>query len=176
MATEPTARPIAGVAVRRAEDGDLARLTEIYNHYVRETPITFDIDPYTIEARRPWLAKFSPRGRHQLFVAEQGGLVLAYAGTTGFREKAAYDTTVETTIYCAPDATGRGLGTLLYSTLFDALRGEDIRMAIAGITLPNDASVALHERFGFTLAGVMREVGRKFNRYWDVAWYEKRMV
>ena len=69
----------------------------------------------------------------------------------------------------------RGLGTLLYAALFDALRGEDIRMAIAGMTLPNDAANALHERFGFTLVGVMHEVGRKFGRYWDVAWYEKAL-
>ena len=165
----------SAVAVRYAEERDLARLTEIYNHYVLTTPITFDFEPYTVETRRPWLDKFSQSGRHRLFVAEQDGVVLGYAGTTGFRDRRAYDTTVETTIYCAPDATGRGLGRLLYAALFDALRGEDIRCAIAGTTLPNDASVALHERFGFTLVGVMHEVGRKFDRYWDVAWYEKAL-
>lgn len=175
MATEQTARPATEVTVRRADERDLARLTEIYNHYVRETPITFDIDPYSVKQRRAWLEKFSKVGRHQLFVAEQDGIVLGYAGTTGFRDKRAYDTTVEMTVYCAPEATGRGLGRLLYAELFDALRGEDIRSAVAGITLPNDASIALHERFGFTLAGVMREVGRKFDRYWDVAWYEKQL-
>ena len=175
MASEQNARPATDVTVRRAAERDLPHLTEIYNHYVRETPITFDVEPYRVEQRRAWLAKFSARGRHQLFVAEQDGLVLGYAGTTGFRDKRAYDTTVEMTVYCAPDAVGRGLGRLLYAGLFDALRGEDIRSAVAGITLPNDASVALHERFGFTLAGVMHEVGRKFDRYWDVAWYEKRL-
>ncbi len=176
MATEQTARPAIDVTVRQAEERDLASLTEIYNHYIRETPITFDLEPYTVETRRPWFDKFSQRGPHRLFVAEQDGLVLGYAGTTGFRDRRAYDTTVETTIYCAPDATGRGLGTLLYTALFDALRGEGIRSAIAGTTLPNDASTAIHERFGFTLVGVMHEVGRKFDRYWDVAWYEKKMT
>jgi phosphinothricin acetyltransferase len=175
MATEQSARPATEVTIRLAEERDLARLTEIYNHYVRETPITFDLEPYTVETRRAWLDKFSQRGPHRLVVAEQDGLVLGYAGTTGFRDRRAYDTTVETTIYCAPDATGRGLGTLLYAALFDALRGEDIRSAIAGTTLPNDASIAIHERFGFTLVGVMHEVGRKFDRYWDVAWYEKAL-
>ena len=101
--------------------------------------------------------------------------MLGYAGTTGFRDKRAYDTTVETTIYCAPESIRRGIGSQLYATLFDALRGEDIRLAVGGITVPNDASIALHERFGFTLAGVMHEVGRKFDRYWDVAWYERRL-
>jgi len=102
-------------------------------------------------------------------------VIVGYAGTHQFRTKKAYDTTVEATIYCAPDATGRGVGPALYAALFDALRGEDVRMAVAGTTLPNDASIALHERFGFRRVGELREVGRKFGRYWDVAWYEKRI-
>jgi phosphinothricin acetyltransferase len=165
-----------GVVVRPAHTEDLPRLTQIYNHYVLNTPITFDLEPFTVEQRRKdWLSQFSATGPHQLFVAEERGVVLGYAGTTAFRDRRAYDTTVETTIYCAPDATGRGLGTLLYAALFDALRGEDIRMAIAGMTLPNDASNAIHERFGFTPVGVMHEVGWKFDRYRDVAWYEKQL-
>ena len=163
------------VTIRPARIEDLPRLTEIYNHYVVNTPTTFDLEPFTVEQRRGWLGKFACVGPHRLFVAEQEDVILGYAGTTGFRDRRAYDTTIETTIYCAPEATGRGIGTLLYAALFDALRGEDIRMAIAGMTLPNDASNALHERFGFTLAGVMHEVGRKFGRYWDVAWYEKAL-
>jgi phosphinothricin acetyltransferase len=173
MRTEEPHAPTGSVAVRHAGERDLPRLTEIYNHYVLTTPITFDLEPFAADERRAWLAKFARTGPHRLFVAEQDGVVLAYAGTTGFRDKRAYDTTVEMTVYCAPEATGRGIGTLLYAALFEALRGEDLRRAVAGITLPNDTSIALHERFGFTLAGVMHEVGRKFDRYWDVAWYEK---
>ncbi len=169
------ARGASTIAVRYAEERDLARLTEIYNHYVLTTPITFDLEPFTIEQRRDWLAKFARTGPRRLLVAEQEGVLLGYAGTTGFRDKRAYDTTVEMTVYCAAEATGRGVGTLLYTALFEALRGEDLRLAVAGITLPNEASIALHERFGFTLAGVMHEVGRKFDRYWDVAWYEKAL-
>ncbi len=163
------------IAIRPATGTDLPRLTEIYNHYVLTTPITFDIEPETVEQRRAWLDQFSAAGPHRLLVADERGDVLGFAGTTQFRSKRAYDTTVEMTVYCAPEATGRGLGTLLYDRLFDGLRGEDIRLAVAGITLPNPASVALHERFGFTLAGIMHEVGRKFDRYWDVAWYQKRL-
>ncbi len=171
---EPRDAPTAAVSVRRGRAEDLPRLTQIYNHYILTTAITFDLEPFTVEQRRGgWFAKFSEAGRNQLFVAEADGEVLGYAGTTGFRDKRAYDTTVEMTVYCAPGATGRGIGTLLYSALFDVLKSEDIRLAVAGITLPNDASIALHDRFGFRLAGVMHEVGRKFDRYWDVAWYEK---
>jgi phosphinothricin acetyltransferase len=163
----------ADVAIRPATDADLARIDEIYNHYVAHTAITFDLEPLTADARRAWFAQFAPAGSHRLFVAEDAGRVVAFAGSHRFRTKAAYDTTVETTVYCDPGMCGRGLGTALYRAVFDALAGEDLRMAIAGVTLPNEASVALHRRFGFTPVGVMREVGRKFGRFWDVAWYEK---
>jgi phosphinothricin acetyltransferase len=174
-ASQPATGVHSGVAIRNARDDDLPRLTEIYNHYIRTTAITFDIEPYTVESRRPWFEQFADSGPHRLFVAEQDGAVVAYAGSHKFRDKQAYETTVETTIYCAPEGTGRGVGTALYTALFDAIRGEDLHIAIAGITLPNDASVALHERFGFTPAGLMHDVGRKFDRYWDVAWFEKRL-
>ena len=101
--------------------------------------------------------------------------MIGYADSHQYRAKRAYDTTVEVTVYCAPDATGRGLGTRLYTALFEAIQGEGVRMALAAITLPNEASIALHERFGFSLSGVQHDVGRKLGRYWDVAWYEKRL-
>jgi len=161
------------IAVRPAIRGDLARLTEIYNHYVINTPITFDVEPYTVEGRESWFGQFAERGPHQLMVAEENGLVLGYAGTTRFRPKAAYETTVETTIYCAPGATGKGVGALLYGALFDALQAEDVHRIVAGYTLPNAASAALHQRLGFKPVGIYTEVGRKFGRYWDVAWMER---
>mgnify|MGYP005867107825 CR=1 FL=1 len=164
-----------GIQVRPASDADLARLTDIYNHYVLHTAVTFDLEPVTPEDRRAWLEQFGVTGPHRLFVAEHDGVVVGFAGTHRFRARRAYDTTVEATVYCAPEATGRGIGTLLYGVLFDALAGEDVRVAIAAITLPNPASVRLHERFGFTLVGVTHEFGRKFGRHWDVAWYEKRL-
>ena len=163
------------VTVRRATEVDLARINEIYNHYVLTSPVTFDLEVISVELRSEWFARHAPVGPHRLLVAEEDGTVLGYADSHQFREKQAYDTTVETTVYCAPGAIGRGIGRRLYAALFDALRDEDLRMALAGITLPNDASVALHERFGFTPSGVLHEVGRKFDRYWDVAWYEKRL-
>jgi phosphinothricin acetyltransferase len=162
-----------GTVLRRGREADLADLVAIYNHYVRETAITFDVEPYTEEGRRPWLLEFAETGRHQLFVAERAGAVVGYACTRRFRDKAAYDTTLETSVYLAPDACGKGLGRALYERLFAALAGVDAHRLMAGITLPNEASVALHERFGFTPVGVMREVGRKFERYWDVLWMER---
>jgi len=161
--------------IRFVTAADLEAVTRIYNHYVVHTPITFDLEPYTPEARRPWLEQFAPGTRHQLFVAERGGRVVGYAGSGPFRPKAAYATSVEATIYLEPSAQGGGLGTRLYETLFAALEGVDVHRMLAGITLPNDASIALHRRFGFEQLGVMREVGRKHDRYWDVAWLDRAL-
>lgn len=159
--------------MRYGETKDLQGLNDLYNHYVDATPITFDLEPTTLEQRRDWLHEFKQTGPYRLLVAEQDGAVLGFAGTHRYREKAAYDSTVETTIYCHPEATGHGIGTLLYTRLFEAIAGEELHMAIAGVTLPNVASVAIHHRFGFKAAGVTHAVGRKFGRYWDVGWFEK---
>ena len=161
--------------VRRAERRDLARVTEIYNHYVEHTAITFDVKPYSEPEREPWLAQFGPKGRHQLFVAERDGEAIGYAGSMPFRPKAAYETSVELTIYVAPNERAKGIGPRLYEALFAALRSEDVHRLLAGITLPNEPSVRMHERFGFDPVGVYTEVGRKHGRYWDVGWGERRV-
>jgi phosphinothricin acetyltransferase len=159
--------------IRPALRTDLPRLTEIYNHYVIHTPVTFDIRPWTAEERIPWFEQFAESGRHRLLVAEVNGKVAAYAGTTRFRPKPAYDTTVETTIYCAHDSTGHGLGGHLYTALFRSLENEDIHRIVAGYVPPNPSSEALHKRFGFQLVGTFSENGFKFDRYWDVCWLER---
>nr|WP_206314716.1 GNAT family N-acetyltransferase [Streptomyces coryli] len=148
-------------------------MTAIYNHYVRETPITFDTAPFTPDDRRGWLLSHPEDGPHRLLVARAGSRILGYATSSAFRPKAAYATSVECSVYLAPDAGRRGLGTLLYKALFAALETEDVHRAYAGIALPNEASERLHRRFGFEHVGTYHEVGRKFGRYWDVAWYEK---
>ncbi|MFD5628594.1 GNAT family N-acetyltransferase [Streptomyces sp. NPDC127072] len=165
------------VQVRPGIESDLDALTAIYNHYVRETPITFDTAVFTAEERRSWLLSHPEDGPHRLMVATDANsqAIHGYATSSTFRVKSAYATSVEITVYLAPDAAGRGIGTLLYEALFAALAGEDVHRAYAGITQPNEASVRLHERFGFRYVGTYREVGRKFGRYWDVAWYEKEL-
>ncbi|MGW6569676.1 N-acetyltransferase family protein [Streptomyces sp. NPDC054975] len=168
------------VQVRPGTEGDLAPLTELYNHYVRETSVTFDTEPFTPEQRRPWLRSYPEDGPHRLMVAsdvrnETNGRILGYATSSAFRVKAAYATSVEVSVYLSPDAAGRGIGTLLYERLFEALADEDVHRAYAGIALPNEPSIRLHTRFGFRHVGTYGEVGRKFGRYWDVAWYEKRL-
>ncbi|WP_030668988.1 GNAT family N-acetyltransferase [Streptomyces rimosus] len=178
------------VQVRTATEADLGALTDLYNHYVRETTITFDTEPFTPEQRRPWLLSHPEDGPHRLLVAQEraqrerapdgrlpghGDGLLGYVTSSPFRIKPAYSTSVEVSVYCAPQAAGRGVGTLLYKALFEALADEDVHRAYAGIALPNEASVRLHARFGFRHVGTYGEVGRKFGRYWDVAWYEKHL-
>ena len=165
------------VQVRTGVEADLKALTDLYNHYVRETPITFDTAVFTPAERRPWLLSHPEDGPYRLKVAADADTqeILGYATSSPYRAKPAYSTSVETTVYVAPGAGGRGVGTLLYEALFAALAGEDLHRAYAGIAQPNEPSVRLHERFGFRHVGTYREVGRKFGRWWDVAWYEKEL-
>jgi phosphinothricin acetyltransferase len=164
---------LADVSIRPAIASDVPRLTEIFNHYVVHTAVTFEVAAQTVEQRTQWFAQFGETGRYRLVVAEDSGRVVGYAGTVRFRPKPAYDTTVETTIYCAPEAVGRGLGSRLYSALFEAIAGEDVHRIVAGYTPPNPGSAALHQRFGFKPVGVFTESGYKLGCFWDVCWLER---
>lgn len=163
----------AAVEVRAGRLDDLPALTEIYNYYVENTHVTFDLEPFTVPQRRDWFDHYADHGRHRLLVAVAGDDVLGYATSGRFRDKAAYSTSVEATVYCAHATLGRGAGSALYAELFDLLRHEDVHRAYAGIALPNDASLALHRKFGFTEIGTFREVGLKFGKWWDVLWLER---
>jgi phosphinothricin acetyltransferase len=164
---------MAETTIRPATRADLPRLTDIYNHYVINTPITFDLEPLTVAARTPWFEEHSESGRYRLLVAVEDGKVIGYASTGRFRVKHAYDPTVDSSIYCAPEGTGRRIGSKLYTALFDAIAGEDINRIVAGVTIPNDASIALHQRFGFRVVGTFTEIGRKLGRFWDVTQLER---
>src|SRR5437867_6019032 len=147
---------MADIAIRQARLSDLPALTDIYNHYVVNTTITFDLVPFEPRDRRAWFDEHASSGRHRLLVAVDAvdpGTVLGYATTSRWRPKAAYDTTVESSVYCRPDAVGRGIGTRLYGGLFESISGEDVHRIVAGVSLPNPVSVALHERFRFQPLG-----------------------
>jgi phosphinothricin acetyltransferase len=161
------------IVIRRAEQGDLLALLAIYNHYVRETPATFDIEPRTLAQRQAWFDSFAATGRYQCFVAVKDGEPVGYASSHPYKDRAAYDPTVSSGIYLAPLARGQGVGRRLYAALFETLAREDVHRVSAGITLPNEASVGLHRSFGFERIGIYREVGRKFGQFWDVATYLK---
>ena len=159
--------------IRAGTEEDLEAINDIYNHYVLESHVTFDDEPLSMDARREWFSHYAPTGRHRVFVAIEGGEVTGFATSSRYRPKPCYLTTVETSIYLAPDAAGKGVGTGLYETLFRSIEGEDLHRALAGIALPNPASIGLHEKFGFKRVALYSEQGRKFGRYWDVAWFER---
>ena len=160
-------------AVRRATSSDLADITRIYNHYVETSHVTFDVEPFAIGERVPWFSQFGDK-RLQCWVAEASGSVVGYACTTRFRGKPAYFPSVEVSIYLDEAAIGSGWGNRLYERMLDAIIHTDVHRAYAGIALPNDASHRLHEAHGFRELATFSEVGRKFDRYWDVLWMEKR--
>jgi phosphinothricin acetyltransferase len=165
------------IAIRQATLADVPSIVEIQNYYILNTHITFDVKPHTPGQRLEWFREHSDGRRCRTLVATDAqGAVLGYAATGRFRSKAAYDTTVEASIACSQAAAGQGIGSQLYRTLFDAIAEEDINRIVAGIAQPNQASNALHARFGFKPIGTFSAVGRKFGKYWDVLWMERPLL
>jgi phosphinothricin acetyltransferase len=162
------------ILIQPANSEDLKRLTDIYNHYIIHSHVTFDTEVFSLLKREPWFKKFSDQGPYKLFVAKKDDFVVGYAASSQLRSKSAYFTSVETTVYVDPLYLGQGIGFKLYYILIQALEREPlIHKAFAGIALPNEDSAILHGRLGFQLIGIFHEVGYKFGRYWDVAWYER---
>ncbi len=162
---------VTDIRVRATTADDLPAINDIYNFWIRTSSANFYVDDIPGSDRAAWFAELG--GRHRAVVAVDRGNVVGFAYSGKVRPRTAYDTSVETTVYVADGHGRRGIGTLLYDGLFEALRHEDIHRLYAVITLPNGPSVALHERFGFRQAGLFTEQGRKFGRYWDVGWYER---
>lgn len=158
--------------IRPAQRADLAAITRIYNHYVAHSHATFDVTPFNESERLSWFEVFDG-DRYQCWVAEQEGRLAGYVCSTPLKAKPAYATSVEVSIYLDADARGRGMGRALYRRLFDSLAGRDLHRAYAVVAQPNDASMKLHEALGFRTVSRLSEVGRKFDRYWDVVWLEK---
>jgi phosphinothricin acetyltransferase len=162
------------IADARAEHLD--QIAAIYADVVRTSPATFDLEPPTLERWRETLAASDPAAGHFLLVALDGDRVLGYAKSGRHKDRAAYDSTCETSAYVAGDARGRGIGTALYSRLFELLDASPLRLAVAGITQPNEPSTALHLAFGFELVGTFEGVGVKFGKTWSVTWYQRPLV
>jgi phosphinothricin acetyltransferase len=164
---------VGDVVLRPARDADLPAIVDIYNHWVKESPVSFDLEPTTVEAKTPWFATFAETGRWRILVAEMDGEPAAYAYSHQHRARAAYDRSVETSVYVDPRRLGLGLGRALMIHLLRELEREDVHRAFAGVTLPNDASVTLHESLGYRPIGTFSDAGFKFGRYWSVAWFER---
>jgi L-amino acid N-acyltransferase YncA len=168
----PKSRAIAGVRV--ATENDAAAVARIYAPYVRETAITFEEIP-------PSADEMGGRVRttlktHPFLVFEDGGSVVAYAYASPHRERPAYRWSADVAIYAVPEVHRRGMGRALYARLLDILRRQGFHSAFAGVTLPNQNSVGLHEAMGFGHVGIYAEVGFKLGAWRDVGWWQCRIA
>jgi phosphinothricin acetyltransferase len=152
---------------------DARVLSAIYAPYVEHTTVSFEETPPTPEEMARRIEK--ARTQWQWLVAEVDGVVVGYAYGTQHRERPAYRWSVEVSAYVDAKYHRRGVGRTLYDALFVDLAERGFCNAFAGITLPNEASVALHTRMGFTSIGVFRSIGWKFGRWHDVAWFQRRL-
>lgn len=156
--------------IRAATLADAAACAAIYAPYVLDTAISFETEPPTPDQMAARIADYS--ATHAWLVLERGGDLLGYAYGHRLAARAAYDWSCETSIYVAPGTRGTGIGRTLYSALLSRLAERGYRRAYALIALPNPASIALHERFGFETVGVLHRVGWKLDAWHDVAWLE----
>lgn len=182
--------------IRPATLDDAAAVARIYDHYVRNTVATFEEEPVpvaemasridrigrmglpflVVTAEDAWTASEPPSDgggtRGGRGAGDSHDVAVGYAYANRWRDRSAYRHTVETSIYLDLDHTGRGVGTHLYATLLETLRERGLHVAIGGITLPNPASVALHEKLGFRIAAQFHEVGFKFGDWLDVGYWQ----
>lgn len=160
--------------IRPATPADADAIAEHYNHYIRHTVITFEEEPIdgaeiaqrmrdVAEAGWPWLVACDP---------ERSGAVVGWAYASKWGKRCSYRHSVETSVYLADGATGRGWGSQLYAALLSLLRQAGARAVMGGVALPNEASVALHEKFGFEKVAHFKDVGRKFEQWIDVGYWE----
>lgn len=155
--------------IRLATLEDAAAVAEVYRPYVESTVITFEVVTPTESDMRSRMAAVLTK--LPWLVAEDDGQVVGYAYATPHRERAAYQWSVDVAVYLHKDAHRRGIGRSLYSTLFPMLVSQGFVNAYAGITLPNEKSVGLHEAMGFAPIGVYRHVGFKAGQWHDVGWW-----
>ncbi len=157
--------------VRDATVDDAAACARIYEPYVRDTVVSFELEPPTAGQVAGRIA--AALARHAWLVLEDDGRVVGYAYGSTFNARAAYDWTTSVSVYIEPGRRRTGAGRALYSALLDRLAARGYRTALAGIALPNDASVGLHTAMGFELVGTYRRVGWKLGRWNDVARYQR---
>ncbi len=157
--------------IRNVTKEDLSAICRIYNYYIRHTIVTFEeqeIDVKEMERRVNQVTTKFP-----WIVYEENGSVIGYAYASSWKERSAYRFAVEGTVYLDNNHTGRGVGIKLYEHLLHALKENNIHYIVGGISLPNEASVGLHEKLGFKKCAHFSEVGRKFDQWIDVGYWEK---
>lgn len=161
------------VTVAPATEADLPGIVEIYNQSVANSIANFDTRPTSLDERRDWFERFSSSGPHRLLVARREDRVLGYACGHGYRAHEAFRETVEVSVSLDPSCRRQGVGTALYRDLLELLTHENVHVVLAGIALPNDASVALHRKFDFGEVGTFSEYAIKHGRYISSLWMQR---
>jgi L-amino acid N-acyltransferase YncA len=156
--------------IREAKFSDAGMIADIYNYYILNTVITFELDPIPPNEILSRMEKYKEVGPYLVY--EENGEVLGYTYVSGFRERKAYEHSVESTIYLKNGFGGKGLGARLYSELLAQVSLKR-HVIIGGIALPNEASVRLHEKCGFRKVGHFSEVGKKFGKWIDVGFWQR---
>jgi phosphinothricin acetyltransferase len=155
------------IRIRTATENDLPRLLEIYNDIIINTTAVYDYEPHTMEMRKQWWETKKAQG-FPVFVAEEEGRIVGFSSIGPFRAWAAYKYSVENSVYVASDERGKGIGKLLIPPLLDASKSLGMHTVIAGIDATNEASIKLHQRFGFEEVAYFKQVGWKFERWLDL--------
>jgi phosphinothricin acetyltransferase len=162
------------VKITAGTEDDLPAIVGILNYAAANSIAQFDTRPVSGAGRSEWFGRFSAAGPYRLLVARRGDQVLGYACSQRYRDHEAFRETVEVSIALDVSSRGQGVGTALYRALFDSLALEpSVHVALAGIALPNEASVALHRKFGFTEVGTFREYAIKNGQYISSAWMQR---
>ena len=156
--------------IREVQKGDAGAVAEIYNHFVENTVVTFEEEAVSVDEMAQRIETIG--GEFPWLVFEEEGKILGFAYAKTWQVKSAYRFSLESTVYLAPGQAGKGIGTGLYEQLLPELKSRGVHVVIAGITLPNPHSIALHEKFGFTKAAHYKEVGRKFGEWIDVGYWQ----
>lgn len=159
--------------IRTGKLADVSSITDIFNYYIEHSNARFEESPLSLDNRLKWFSQFKPDSRHQIYVASDNGKLIGFACSQPYRAMAAFDETVEVTVYLAPFIQGKGVGSKLYEKLFSAIQAHGVHRVLSGVALPNEASIALHKRFGFREVGVFNEYAKKNGEYISSMWLEK---
>ena len=156
--------------VRPVNIKDASSINDIYNHYIVNTIITFEVESLSLQQMEERIVEIS--AGHPYLVYEENSTVVGYCYASSWKSRCAYSSTLETTVYVHPDYTGKGIGKALMQELIKSIKQTSTHALIAGISLPNEASIKLHERMGFEKVAHFKQVGRKFNDWIDVGNWE----
>jgi len=163
---------MGNIFIKNISNADIEAVNLLYNYYIRNTAFTFDINEKTLSEKKEWSKIFKKDSPYQCIVAYENDILVGFASSRPFRDKEAYNSSIETSVYISHNYIGKGYGKLLMEDLFIKIDGYNVNRVYAFITEPNNASEKLHLLLGFKKIGVLNNVGKKFGKFWNVGIFE----